>query len=185
VHRISNIVTEFTRFARLPQPKIGDVDVEEVARHIVKAHEAAAGDVVLAHKAQRRAPTIRADRDQVIQVLTNLVQNALDSVRGQKGGAVSVTTDTDGHYVSFSVVDNGAGIAPEIAARLFEPYATNKPNGTGLGLAIAQRIAIEHNGELSYVGKGADGRGAVFRLLLPVEGPPPVSEAPPPSSGDT
>jgi two-component system, NtrC family, nitrogen regulation sensor histidine kinase NtrY len=182
VHRISNIVTEFTRFARLPQPRIGDVDVEDVARHVVQVHKAAAGDVVLAHQPQRRAPTIRADRDQVIQVLTNLVQNALDAVRGTPGAAVSVTTDTDGHYVSFSVADNGSGIAPEIASRLFEPYATNKPNGTGLGLAIAQRIAIEHNGELSYVGRSADGRGAVSRLLLPVEGPPPVSEMSPPSS---
>ena len=94
-------------------------------------------------------------------------------------------TDTDGHYVSFSVADNGAGIVADIATRLFEPYATNKPNGTGLGLAIAQRIALEHNGELSYVGQGEGGRGAVFRLLLPVEGPPPMSETPPPSSGPT
>lgn len=184
VHRIANIVTEFTRFARLPQPRIGDVDAEEIAKHVVQIHKAAAGDVILAHHAQRRAPTMRADRDQIIQVLTNLVQNALDAVRGSSGAAVSVTTDTDGHYVSFSVADNGPGIAPEIASRLFEPYATNKPNGTGLGLAIAQRIAIEHNGELSYVGTGPNGRGAVFRLLLPVEGPPPVSEMAPPSSSD-
>lgn len=178
VHRIANIVTEFTRFARLPPPRPQDVDVEEVARHVVQIHAPAAGDKALRHTAQRRAPTLRADRDQVIQVLTNLVQNALDSVKDVPGGAVSVTTDTDGHYVAFSVADNGAGIAPEIAARLFEPYATTKASGTGLGLAIAQRIALEHNGELSYVGRGPDGRGAVFRLLLPIEGPPPMSEVP-------
>jgi C4-dicarboxylate-specific signal transduction histidine kinase len=188
VHRISNIVTEFTRFARLPQPRPTDLDAEEVAKHVLGVHKAAAeatGNVELAHQAKRRAPTIRADRDQVIQVLTNLVQNALDAVKGKPNAKITVTTDTDGHYVSFSVADNGAGIAPDIAARLFEPYATNKPNGTGLGLAIAQRIAIEHNGELSYVGASDGGRGAVFRLLLPVEGPPPMSETPPPSSGPT
>jgi signal transduction histidine kinase len=181
VHRIANIVTEFTRFARLPQPRPQDVDVEEVAKHVVQVHKAAAGDVPLAHTAQRRAPTIRADRDQVIQVLTNLVQNALEAVKDVRGGAVSISTDTDGHYVAFSVADNGPGIAPEIAGRLFEPYATTKSSGTGLGLAIAQRIALEHNGELSYVGPSANGKGAVFRLLLPVEGPPPMSEAPPAS----
>lgn len=178
VHRISNIVTEFTRFARLPPPRPQDLDVEEVAKHVVQVHKAAAGDVSLAHVAQRRAPVIRADRDQVIQVLTNLIQNALDAVKDVPGGAVSVTTDTDGHYVALSVADNGPGLAPEIASRLFEPYATTKSSGTGLGLAIAQRIALEHNGELSYVGPSANGRGAVFRLLLPVEGPPPASEAP-------
>jgi signal transduction histidine kinase len=178
VHRIANIVTEFTRFARLPQPKPQDIDVEEIARHVVQIHKAAAGDVSLAFSAQRRAPTLRADRDQVIQVLTNLVQNALDAVKDVPDGAVTVSTDTDGHYVTFSVADNGPGIAPEIAARLFEPYATTKSAGTGLGLAIAQRIALEHNGELSYIGQSANGKGAVFRLLLPIEGPPPMSEVP-------
>jgi two-component system nitrogen regulation sensor histidine kinase NtrY len=179
VHRIANIVTEFTRFARLPQPRPTDVDVEEVSRHVVQIHKAAAGEISLVYTAQRPAPTLRADRDQVIQILTNLVQNAFDAVKDVAGPAVSISTDTDGHYVAFSVADNGPGIAPEIAARLFEPYATTKgAGGTGLGLAIAQRIALEHNGELSYIGRAADGRGAVFRLLLPVEGPPPMSESP-------
>ena len=73
------------------------------------------------------------------------------------------------------------GLAPdEMVDRLFEPYATNKAQGTGLGLAIAQRIAIEHGGELAFVAPGA--RGAEFRLVLPIEGPPPVSEMSPPSS---
>ncbi|MDF2697061.1 MAG: Nitrogen regulation protein NtrY [Labilithrix sp.] len=180
VHRISNIVTEFTRFARLPPPRPQDMDVEDVARHVVQVHKPAAGDARLSHVTQRRAPAIRADRDQVIQVLTNLVQNALDAVKDVPGGAVTLTTDTDGHYVSFIVTDNGSGISPEFAGRLFEPYATTKSSGTGLGLAIAQRIAYEHNGELSYAGTSANGRGAVFRLVLPVEGPP--HDAPPPSS---
>jgi signal transduction histidine kinase len=178
VHRIARIVTEFTSFARLPQPRPQDLDVEEVARHVVALQTPAAGERSLAFAAQRRAPTIRADRDQVIQILTNLIQNALEAVKDVPNGAVSVSTDTDGHYVAFAVADNGPGIAPEIASRLFEPYATTKSTGTGLGLAIAQRIALEHNGELSYIGPSASGQGAVFRLLLPVEGPPPLSEAP-------
>jgi two-component system, NtrC family, nitrogen regulation sensor histidine kinase NtrY len=184
VHRISNIVTEFTRFARLPPPRPQDVDVEEIARHVVQIHKPAAGEAHLAHVTQRRAPAIRADRDQVIQVLTNLVQNALDAVKNVPNPAVMLTTDTDGHYASFAVADNGPGIAPEFAGRLFEPYATTKSSGTGLGLAIAQRIAYEHNGELSYVGPSANGRGAVFRLVLPVEGPSAASEAPPPPSSE-
>jgi nitrogen fixation/metabolism regulation signal transduction histidine kinase len=183
VHRISNIVTEFTRFARLPQPRPQEIDPEEIAKHVLGVHKAAAEGVMLAHVAQRRAPAMRADRDQVIQVLTNLVQNALDAVKSVETPTVTLTTDTDGQYVSFTLIDNGAGISPDIAARLFEPYATTKAAGTGLGLAIAQRIAFEHNGELSYIGPSANGRGAVFRLLLPIEGPPPMSDTPP-SSGD-
>jgi len=65
-----------------------------------------------------------------------------------------------------------------MAKRLFEPYATTKAQGTGLGLAIAQRIAMEHDGELSYVGGGRPGEGALFRLVVPIAGPPPMSEMP-------
>lgn len=179
VHRISNIVTEFTRFARLPPPRPVETDVEEIARRIVQTHAAAAGESKLGHVPQRPGRTIRADRDQVIQVLTNLVQNALDAVKETPGGSVTLTTDNDGRYAYFSVADNGPGVSPEFAGRLFEPYATTKTTGTGLGLAIAQRIAYEHNGELSYVGPSANGKGAVFRLVLPVEGPPAEPEPPP------
>ncbi len=199
VHRIANIVTEFTRFARLPQPRPEDLDPVLVARQVVSAHEPLAEATRLAlvvppadeppekHRGARGPRTVRADRDQIVQVLTNLVQNALDAARGRDGAKVTVTVgwDTEGRAV-FTVADNGPGLAREIAPRLFEPYATTKANGTGLGLAIAQRIAIEHDGELSYVGAGPDG-GAVFRLVLPPDGPPPASApagpASPPPSG--
>jgi two-component system, NtrC family, nitrogen regulation sensor histidine kinase NtrY len=179
VHRIANIVTEFTRFARLPSPHPTDVDIEELVRHVVGLHKSAAGAVKIGWTVRRRPPAVRADRDQLVQVLTNLVQNALDAVRGRAAGEISIGIDFDGtSHVALTVKDNGPGIAPEIAARLFEPYATTKgAAGTGLGLAIAQRIAIEHNGELSLVSApGGGGGGAAFRLVLPIEGPPPVSE---------
>jgi two-component system, NtrC family, nitrogen regulation sensor histidine kinase NtrY len=178
VHRISNIVTEFTRFARLPAPHPVDLDLEELARYVSGLHKTSAGKARIVTTVRRPPPTVRADRDQIVQVLTNLVQNGLDAVREQDDGEVSITIDFDGaSHVMLTVRDNGPGIAPEIAGRLFEPYATTKATGTGLGLAIAQRIAIEHNGELSLVGGGA-ARGASFRLVLPVEGPPPMSDLP-------
>ncbi len=177
VHRISNIVTEFTRFARLPAPHPVDLDPAELARYVAGLHKTSAGKAKIVVAVRRTPPTVRADRDQIVQVLTNLVQNGLDAVREQDDGEVSIAIDFDGvSHVTLTVRDNGPGIAPEIASRLFEPYATTKATGTGLGLAIAQRIAIEHNGELSLIGGGA--RGASFRLVLPIEGPPPMSDLP-------
>jgi len=184
VHRIANIVTEFTRFARLSPPRPRDVDVEELVRQVVGLQEAAATGTRLVVDVIDAPPRIRADPDQVVQVLTNLLQNALDAVRvagnadpeirvtlstrtapGPAGGSAHVT------HAVVTVADNGEGIAPEMADRLFEPYATTKGTGTGLGLAIAQRIAIEHDGELSSVASPSH-RGAAFRLALPVHGPP-------------
>ena len=88
VHRIANIVTEFTRFARLPAAAPQEVDVVELARQVVQLHEPAAGGRDTSRSSSSaRPPRSRADRDQIVQVLTNLVQNALDAVkdRGARG----------------------------------------------------------------------------------------------------
>jgi signal transduction histidine kinase len=181
VHRIANIVTEFTRFARLPPPRPQEIDVVELARQVVGLHEASA-KARIAVVVERVPPVVRADKDQVVQVLTNLVQNAIDAVSAKgEEGTVTVVVGTEGTAsAAITVRDNGPGVAPEMAARLFEPYATNKVHGTGLGLAIAQRIAVEHTGELAYIGRA--GERAAFRLVLPADGPPPASEGAAPSS---
>jgi two-component system, NtrC family, nitrogen regulation sensor histidine kinase NtrY len=180
VHRIANIVTEFTRFARLPPPRPVEVDVADLARQVVRLHEATEGGARIALRVDGGLSPVLADRDQIVQVLTNLVQNALDAVQPKgREGTVTVAVGAEGaEHVLVTVVDNGPGIAPQIAARLFEPYATTKDHGTGLGLAIAQRIAMEHGGELSYIATPAS-PGATFRLVLPVEGPPRDEAAPP------
>jgi signal transduction histidine kinase len=181
VHRIANIVTEFTRFARLPAPRPQEIDLPDLARQVATLHKTGTRAKVEV-AVERTPPAVRADRDQIVQVLTNLVQNALDAVKdlGDRG-EVRVTIDTEGaDRATVTVTDNGPGVAREIAARLFEPYATTKEHGTGLGLAIAQRIAIEHDGELSYLATRA-GAGAAFRLVLPIAGPHQPLEGPPQS----
>ncbi len=139
--------------------------------------------------------TLKADREQLVQVLVNLVKNALEATKGRDGhrsGHVRVEVEPAGpEAVRFVVRDDGPGVDGAIVGRLFEPYASSKRGGTGLGLAIAQRIAVEHGGAIAYA-RGPKG-GAVFRLILPRIGPtePPVSEerlqprpAPPATSAD-
>lgn len=171
VHRIANIVTEFTRFARLSPPRPQTVDAAELARQVVRLHEARGGGPRLTLKVEGSPPALLADRDQIVQVLTNLVQNALDAVeeRAERGEVCVIVAAAAPSHVHVTVVDNGPGVSAQIASRIFEPYVTTKEHGTGLGLAIAQRIAIEHDGDLSYVSTG--GQGAMFRLVLPVGGP--------------
>jgi signal transduction histidine kinase len=172
VFRISNIVTEFTRFARLPKPKPQPIDVRDTVESVLTLSRAAANDVQIVVEDLLVRREVRADRDQIIQVLTNLVQNATDALTGQGDARVVIRLlEVDAEHVAITVSDNGPGIDPQMAERLFEPYATNKAKGTGLGLAIAQRIAIEHEGALRLVPKSALSRGASFELLLPRAGP--------------
>ncbi|HEX4338738.1 MAG TPA: ATP-binding protein [Polyangiaceae bacterium] len=178
VARIASIVQEFTRFARLPAPDPAPMDFERTVRDVVALHAAGEAPVELV---ARPIPEIVADRDQMVQVVTNLVQNALDAVATRPGGKVVVTlSPLESARVALSVRDNGPGLSPEMRERLFEPYATTKPHGTGLGLAIAERIVVEHGGGIAY--RDADGGGAEFLVEIPVAGPPLLPEGPPPSS---
>jgi C4-dicarboxylate-specific signal transduction histidine kinase len=125
-------------------------------------------------------PEIRADRDQIGQILTHLIQNGLDAamaVRPDPRVVVTVAPAGD-ERVRIVVRDNGPGVADEVREKLFQPYVTTKSHGTGLGLAIVQRIVVEHGGEIAY--RAASKGGAVFEIVLPVAGP---SERPPESDG--
>ncbi len=174
VTRINTIVSEFTRFARLPPPNPEPMALAEAVQHVVSLH--GRGDVRIDLDAQP-CPTVRADRDQIIQVLTNLVQNAIDAAATSREPRVGLTLAPRGKdHVQIVVRDNGPGVAPEMRDRLFEPYATTKATGTGLGLAIVERIVFEHGGEITH--GEAPGGGAVFTVTLPVGGPALLPEAP-------
>jgi two-component system, NtrC family, nitrogen regulation sensor histidine kinase NtrY len=178
VNRISNIVSEFTKFARLPPPAPAPMKLLETARSVVLLHASSGAKLTLVGDVEVE---IVADRDQVVQVLTNLIQNALDAVREvpQPSVVVSVERAADERAL-LRVRDNGAGVSPEVERRLFEPYLTTKPEGTGLGLAIVQRIVLEHGGDIEL--KTPPEGGAEFVVSLPVSGPPMLPEPMPPSS---
>jgi len=111
-------------------------------------------------------PVIPADRVQIQQVLVNLVKNACDALSNHAGTrAVHVSTRGIEGSIRFEVHDSGPGVAPEMHARLFEPYATTKATGMGLGLAICRTIVEAHGGRLAAIESIAG--GAAFRVVLP------------------
>ncbi len=174
VTRITNIVSEFTRFARLPPPNPAPMDAAETVRRVVGLHSS---DEVPISLEAPDVSNINADKDQLVQVLTNLIQNAVDAARSNQAPRVWVALKPEGRSrIEITVRDNGPGVAAEMRDKLFEPYATNKSEGTGLGLAIVQRIVIEHGGEIVH-SDPPDG-GAMFRVVLPIKGPSLLTVAP-------
>jgi signal transduction histidine kinase len=179
VARISHIVSEFTRFARLPPPNPAPMDLVETARSVVNLHATDNAKLVLDADA---SVELVADRDQMVQVLTNLVQNALDAVRTVAAPRVTVEVRRQGERARLTVRDNGPGFRPEVREHLFEPYLTTKDGGTGLGLAIVQRIVVEHGGDIALADE--PGSGAALIVDLPLSGPAATPERePPPASG--
>jgi signal transduction histidine kinase len=106
---------------------------------------------------------VRADPLLVREVITNLVNNAIDAAPDR--GRVDVTTGRRGGGLAFlSVADNGAGVSDDNRHHLFEPHFTTKENGTGLGLFMSYGIVREHQGQLVYEGNR---KGGIFTVVLP------------------
>jgi nitrogen fixation/metabolism regulation signal transduction histidine kinase len=163
VRRLARIVDEFSRFARLPAPDPRPVAPEELLGAVLALYPEAQGGVRLEREIEPGLPMLSVDRDQILQVLHNLVRNGLEAVGAR--GTVRVSARRDGSELAISVSDDGPGIPPGDLPRLFEPYFTTKEAGTGLGLAIAERIVEEHGGRIDVASR--PGRGATFTLWLP------------------
>ena len=112
-------------------------------------------------------PTIMTDGDRVLQVITNLLANALHWT--PDGGQIEVGVDTSNGSVSVDIADSGPGITPEHQERIFRPFVSGDTEGTGLGLPIARELARALGGRVEL--ESAVGRGSRFRLVLPA---PPV-----------
>ena len=111
-------------------------------------------------------PRIHADRQKVIQVLVNLVRNALRAT--ENGGAVQVTVRAIDGQIEFAVEDDGSGIPPELRERLFQPFVSSKgKDGLGLGLYMAKLIVESHHGRIWLADRVG---GARFEMLLPATG---------------
>jgi two-component system sensor kinase FixL len=113
------------------------------------------------------APLVLADRIQVQQVLLNLMRNAIEAMheRPRRDLVIATRALAAEGLVEVSVADTGTGLAPEVAARLFQPFVTTKPNGMGVGLSICRTIVEAHGGRIR-VESGPAG-GTIFRFTLP------------------
>jgi two-component system nitrogen regulation sensor histidine kinase GlnL len=104
------------------------------------------------------------------QALSNLCRNALEACIGAKVPpqiSIEGTPDAAQGQLRIAVSDNGPGVAPSVADRLFTPFFTTKPHGTGLGLALVQKIVVTHNGRVSVSNR--ERGGARLVIILPLK----------------
>jgi two-component system NtrC family sensor kinase len=118
-------------------------------------------------------PVAEVDRDQMVQVLTNLLQNALAAM--PNGGELRIEMDGDEAVVRVAVCDTGCGIQQENLDKVFEPFFTTKQvgKGTGLGLAVTYGIVKMHRGDIAVVSNAdaaAGPTGTTFTVTLPRKG---------------
>lgn len=170
VTALKNMVDDFRDYAKTPAPSLEPLDFNQLVAEVLELYEQS-GLLVQASLGEN-LPPVRADRNQLRQVIHNLLQNSQDALVGNAEPRVEVTTapDLNGGRVWLNIIDNGCGFSESIMQRVFEPYVTTKPKGTGLGLAIVKKIIDEHHGTISIANRTGkdDGRGARVSISLPL-----------------
>jgi two-component system, LuxR family, sensor kinase FixL len=108
---------------------------------------------------------VLADRVQIQQVILNLIRNAIEAMEGLPRRELVISTEpADDHMVAINIADTGTGLAPEVVAKLFEPFVSTKAQGMGVGLSISRTIVEAHGGVISA--RPNEGGGTVFRFTL-------------------
>ena len=156
---LGRFIGAYSRLAKLPRPRLAPVDLGELVERVAGLETRLSIRVLPGPRTM-----LRADADQLEQLLINLLRNAVDASLETQGG-VAVTWHDDGRTLSVVVLDEGLGLSN--TANLFVPFFTTKPGGSGIGLVLSRQIAEAHGGTLTLSNR--DGvRGCQARLSLPL-----------------
>ena len=170
VRHIDTIVQNFLEFARPPKLKMQSISPSEVVDMALQLlrHRLESYGVQVELDRQHPLPEVKADPEQLKEVLINLLVNACEAMG--EGGSIVIREEEGvaeplGRVVVIRVKDNGPGIPKSVRDKVFQPFFSTKEEGTGLGLSIAYRIVEEHGGWLSL--KSREGEGTTFTITLP------------------
>ncbi|MCI0405673.1 MAG: ATP-binding protein, partial [candidate division Zixibacteria bacterium] len=166
VERIANMTQELLDFAKgETRTRRVVLDIEDLLTEVNFQAEELCKNTLVRVDAELKNPfQLWADKEKILRVLLNLIRNAKEALEG--GGEIKIFAFLDRVEGVIQVADNGPGIAPELAGRLFQPFATfGKPGGTGLGLALSKKIVEEHGGSIQC--DSEPGKGTAFTIRLP------------------
>lgn len=169
--RAAKLLRGLLRFVRAGEKRAAAVNMNDVVRSAIDlvSYRFLIDEISIEGKLDPELPTVIGDANRLEQVIVNLLSNALDALRSIKPPRrliVDSFLDDTGARVCVTVTDNGPGVSPELAQRLFRPFASTKgARGTGLGLYISRQLVREAEGELDVVKH--EGPGARFLVWLP------------------
>lgn len=163
--RMAKIVGNLLTFARQKSLNQGKFVVHEVMDDILRqiGHQVSLESIRVEREYAPGLGAVRGDVDQLRQVLTNLIQNAVQAM--PDGGTLRLATRAEGAGCAIEIADTGKGIQPEHLEKIFTPFFTTKDNGTGLGLSVSYGIVKDHGGDIQV--ESAVDQGTLFRILLP------------------
>lgn len=166
VQHIQDILSDLLHYARPKPPQVHPADLNATAEQAVNLarQQVLSQPIQIEFTPASGLPMVEHDPAQILQVLLNLLLNAIQAVPGE--GRVGLEVARGDRFAVIRVSDTGRGIAPENLPNLFRPFFTTKGQGTGLGLSLARRIVEDHGGRIEV--QSQLGKGSEFRVWLPL-----------------
>ncbi len=168
VERISRIVKGLKSYCRQNHSAMSDCDINRcIEQSLELCHNRLKYDINIEKNLAPGLALIKADSQQIDQVLVNLFVNAADAVAGRDNSKITITTCSENNKVTLKVADNGNGIKPENLENIWKPFFTTKEvdKGTGLGLYTVRGIVENHGGTITV--QSSPQQGTVFTLTFP------------------
>ncbi len=166
--RCRKLVADLLTFSRAEKTKAEKIDINQTIDEILSLTEAGAKikNIEIIKKYKKNLPFIKANKNQIQQLIINLCNNAIDAMTA--GGKITVMTESAENWIVFSVSDTGKGMSEEIKKHIFEPFFTTKEvgKGTGLGLSLCYEIVKKHNGTIEV--SSELNKGTIFTIKLPL-----------------
>ena len=147
---VNDFVNAFHRLSNIPAPKIADVNASALFKRLAHLLRDEKGKCSLQFTAPQEL-VIKADANQLILVLVNLLRNSFHALDGEQNGKIEVLASSSEGKVYITVRDNGPGIADEHIEHIFEPFYSTKSGGTGIGLPLSRQIMFLHGGDLKVL----------------------------------
>ncbi len=170
VERITKVMNQLLAFARRRTPERRVIDLGAIVEESLEMFQErfSHSRIVVEKMIAPPLSPVRADRDQLMQVLINLVMNSLHAM--PEGGRLRLSLALEGNYVRLDVADSGHGMPEAIRSKAFNPFFTTKEfgQGTGLGLTVVKGIIEEHGGTITL--ESVVEKGTTFKIRLPLDG---------------
>ncbi len=167
IENLSRIASEFSNFAKMPKANRQILPLNEVINSVYQIfRETPDGSDFLFMELPDESIEVFADKGQIIQVLNNLIKNAIQAIPDDRAGKVTLKLTRQGDTASIVVEDNGSGIPQNMIEKVFSPNFTTKTSGMGLGLAISKNIIDATGGQIYF--KTQTNKGTSFYIELPI-----------------
>jgi hypothetical protein len=161
IDTMSEVAEAFSNFASLPKLNLIECDIVDVTLKAINIFQ----QEHIIFSSDHAQIFHKLDKAQWIRVITNLIQNSLQSISKKKTPQIGIQLIKESGEILLIVSDNGKGISPSLTDKIFEPKFTTKTSGMGLGLGIVKNIIESHNGTISFISRQK--KGTTFTIRLP------------------